>query len=150
MWVAVVDPWLLLLLLAACFSPITIVAPPLLLLVAIVVTLASSVAAAPSMSSPSPAATCRALACWCGCQPFRWVHGADDGRCKTDVIRDLVDEDHRPFETFPLLELCLDEDGVEERAPIREDCPGDATADVGREQLTNDVYFLLVEGLGNL
>ncbi len=73
-----------------------------------------------------------------------------DGLCKTDVVRNLVDEACRPFEMFRPPELGLDDDSVEERSPVSEDGPRDASAYICREGVADDVHLLLIKGFRDL
>ena len=62
-----------------------------------------------------------------GEEPLEWVHRAFNCFCESDVIRDFLNETCGPSEPLTTPELCLDQDGIENGATIREDCRGDAT-----------------------
>jgi hypothetical protein len=58
-----------------------------------------------------------------------------------------VDETCGPFELFAMAKLLFNQHSVEKKPSIAQDCPSNPSAHVGREGVSDDVDFLLVQRL---
>jgi hypothetical protein len=132
-WVATVNPLLALLLLSSAPAPRGGCCLPLL---PRAYTRPLSYCATPTPTATAtshPAPTRRVGSIGGGEEPLEWVHRAFNSFCESDVVRDFVDETCWPSEPLATPKLCLDQDGVEEGAPIGKDCPSDVTTNVRGE-----------------
>ena len=73
---------------------------------------------------------------------------AFDWLCKTDVIRDLVDQTCWLFEALAVTELRFDQDSVEEGASIAQNCH--PSTYIGCEGVPNNMDLLLVQSFTDL
>ena len=75
---------------------------------------------------------------------------AFDWFCKTDVVRDLVDQACWPFVALAVPELQFNQDSVEEGASVAQNFPGDPSTDIGCEGVPNNMDLLMVQSFADL
>jgi hypothetical protein len=80
-------------------------------------------------------------------KPLGWVERSINRLCKSNVIRNFVDQGRWPLKLFPLAELCFQKNCVEKRASIAQYCPCDAMANICCERFLNYMNFLQVQRL---